>query len=174
MPRHTSFRLLRTRPPLTAPFTLVFDLRPDIMSGNAGDVSNQTVTCNGTSLGVFTSGAAFAAGPASWATRSVVITPYVTVGTTIHITTQYTSGADTGYFRNMYVQDTNGTRFYGGYPSGSLYTSDVAINGGAPQDYIIVQGGGTPQIYSVTTATFVAPSEADNKGHYYIPGSVFS
>lgn len=176
MPTQSSFRFRAPHPdvlPPTAPFTLFFDLRPDINSGSNGDTSVQTITINGTSLGTFTSPGANAAGPAAWGQRSAVVTAYVTVGSLVHVTTQFSSGQDTGYFRNMYIQDANGTKYMGGYPNGSIYPDDVQQTGGTA-GYSIAQGAGAPNQYSVTTGTWVSPSEGDNKGHYYIPATVFA
>lgn len=169
--RTAASRLTRVLGPV-APFTLYFDLRPDINSGGA-DTSTQQVWVNGTSIGTFTSPNANSSGPAAWGTRSYVVTSLVTIGSTVHVETQYVGGQDTGYFRNMYIQDGNGTKYYGGYPSGSIWPDDIQLTGGSNQ-YTIAQGAGNPNEYSVATGTYIIPSEGNNHGHYYIPAAVFS
>lgn len=153
--------------------TLKFDIRPDITSGNAGDITTQALTVNGTSIGTFSSNGANAAGPAVWVTRSYDITSLVTVGNMVSITTAYSSGADTGYFRNMYIQDGTGQTFYGGYPSGGLYDSPFSLTGGAAQ-YLWAQGGGPPNQFSVLTNSYVSNPSGDNVGHCYIPTRTFT
>lgn len=160
-----------SRPVPVSPYTLYFDMRPDITSGNAGDTSTQTVYVNGHSLGNFTSNGANAAGPAVWVTKSADITSYVTViGSGLSVEATYSSGADTGYFRNIYVQDGNGTIYTGGYPYGTIYTSSQ-LAGGASQ-YIMAQGGGSPSILDGTNDTYVSNPESDNRQHYFIPSGV--
>lgn len=162
-----------TRRTVTGTLVLYFDIRPDINSGNAGDVSIQNVYVNGTSIGLFTSGSANAAGPAVWATRSYDVTSLVTAGSVLSLSTAYSSGADTGYFRNVYVQDSNGQKYYGGYPNGTAYPLALSLTGGASES-LWSQGAGAPSQYSVLANTYVTPTETDNRGHYYIPTRTLS
>jgi len=161
-----------TRVAATGTLTLVWDMRPDITSGNAGDITTQTLTVNGTSIGQFSSNGANAAGPAVWVTRSADVTSLVSAGQMVSITTAYTSGADTGYFRNMYIRDGSGRAFYGGYPSGALYPEPFTLTGGA-SEYLWMQGGGAPNQFSVLTNSYVSNPSGDSLGHYYIPVNPF-
>lgn len=171
MPRHAAFRFRGYKVPPVSPYTLYFDIRPDITSGNAGDTSTQQVWVNGNNLGTFTSNGANAAGPAVWVTKSVDITSYVrVVGSGLSIEATYISGADTGYFRNIYVQDGNGTIYTGGYPYGTIYTP-AQLAGGA-SEYIMAKGGSSASMLDGTNNTYVAGTEADSREHYYIPAGV--
>lgn len=105
-------------------YTLKFELSSDI-TGSGDTTTCQWFAGSGASLGTFGPSVASGGGAFHWTLHSVDVTdvfsPYA-----CELRARYFAGADWSHFRNVRVEGSDGSVYYGEYVSGSAYTSGDA------------------------------------------------
>lgn len=157
-------------------YTLHFEVGPDaVASGGAGHYTEIFVVLNEVSFGNYLGGPESGNdGVRDWTAHSVDVSTSFNPAVENHLRWGYTSTGvrggkdirDTCYVRRVRVEGSNSTIYYGEFPQGFPYSSDLQDGPqGAPNGHIMTDGDFNATQYSAETDAFV--TSPDHQAHLY-------